>query len=108
MNLEEFRLRHGIFGMTKSDMKSSKKEELSALGYLDRAIKTTTVHRIGLIYQIESRFLKCTLGALFILSAGYCTYQIVNTIITFSEFDVLTTTSYIYEIPAEFPGNKLI
>jgi hypothetical protein len=77
--------------------------ELNAISYLSRAIRTTSIHRLGCIYELESKILKTILIFLFLLSASYCTYQILNTIIAYAVSGILTTTSYIYEIPAEFP-----
>jgi hypothetical protein len=77
----------------------------SAKEYIEKAITSSTVHRLGSIYSVESWPLRFFLGAFFLLSASYCMLQIVNTIKNFASFGVLTTTSYNYQIPAEFPGN---
>jgi hypothetical protein len=86
--------------------KNENENELSAKFYWERAIATSNLHRLNNIYTAKSLALKLILATLFLLSAGYCSYQIANTIMAFSSYSVLTTTSYKYEIPAEFPGES--
>jgi hypothetical protein len=87
-----------------SDEKENGKGENVVKGYLVKAITTSTLHRLGSIYELESRSLKLILSVLFLISTGYCVYEIVVNVIIYLQFSVLTTTSINYEIPAEFPG----
>jgi hypothetical protein len=89
------------------DFESVGYKHTRAKQYVDKAFTSSTVHRLGSIYSVDSWPLKIILGVFFLTSAGYCMYQIVNTIRAFSSFGVLTTTSYNNEIPAEFPGKEI-
>jgi hypothetical protein len=72
--------------------------------HIERAFTTSTLHRLGSVYENKSWPLKIILGVCFGTSVVYCTYQIIMTIINFAAYGVLTSSSVNYEIPAEFPG----
>jgi hypothetical protein len=80
------------------------KEQKRVRDFIDHAITSSTIHGIGGIYSVESKKLKLILTAFFLVSAGYCGYQLYIVIINFISFGVFTTTSFNHEIPAEFPG----
>jgi hypothetical protein len=71
---------------------------------IKKALTTSTLHRLGSIFDNESLPLQFIIGVLFSASAALCFYHIVNTIISFASNSVLTVSSINYEIPAEFPG----
>jgi hypothetical protein len=76
--------------------------------HIERALTKSTLHRLGSIYENKSWPLRILIGACFLASMVYCTYQIILTVINFASYNVLTVSSVYYEIPAEFPGRIFI
>jgi hypothetical protein len=72
------------------------------------AITNSSIHGIAGIYAVESKILKLIMTVLFIVSAGFCGYQLYIGVINFMSFSVFTTTSLEYEIPAEFSSTNIL
>ena len=98
-------LKEKFIHIDKDDEGISKppKEALSFRAHLLEFLDRSTIHGIYDIYKVESIFLKLIIGLCFLLSAGYCTYQVVNTILKYLTWDVLTTNQVFTSVPAEFP-----
>jgi hypothetical protein len=98
-----------IFQEEPQDKKANGKDrtaEMALKKVLERAVATSTVHRMGSIYSLKKPAhipLKIVLGLLFMGSISYCMYQIVSTTITFASYETITATSTFYEAPPEFP-----
>jgi hypothetical protein len=71
--------------------------------FIDDAINCSTIHCIGNIYRSKSSILRICLIVVFLACIGYCIYQLVNTIIAFLAYSVITATTTYNEAPAEFP-----
>jgi hypothetical protein len=71
---------------------------------LGEAILSSSIHGIAGMWRVESITLRIILTIFFLISMGYCGYQLYITITNFMSFSVFTTTSFNHEIPAEFPG----
>ncbi len=80
------------------------KQQRLAREILGNAITGSSIHGIAGIYSVESKMLKLILTVFFLLSAGYCGYQLYIVIMNFMSYGVFTTTSFNDEAPAEFPG----
>jgi hypothetical protein len=74
------------------------------LRYIKKALTTSTLHRLGSVFENDSLPLKIILGFVFLACTAICLYYIIITIIAFAEYSVLTVGSIVYEVPAEFPG----
>jgi hypothetical protein len=81
------------------------REQRLAREILGNAITGSSIHGIAGIYSVESKILKLILTVFFLVSAGYCGYQLYIVIMNFMSYGVFTTTSFNHEVPAEFPGN---
>jgi hypothetical protein len=75
---------------------------------LTETLSDTTIHGIYDIYKIKDYFLKTLIILCFLASAVFCCYLTVTTFISFAEFDVISTTSVISDIPAECNHKTLI
>jgi hypothetical protein len=64
-------------------------------------ISATTIHAINDIYKRKDYLFKTLITISFLLSGGICLYTIVNSLIEFHSYGVLTTTSVVSEVPAK-------
>jgi hypothetical protein len=89
---------------SQNETTKNNSDDFQAYKYIEKAITSSTLHRIGSVCYNESFFLRILLGVAFVASAVYCVYSIVMVSINYLQFSVLTVSSINYEIPAEFPG----
>jgi hypothetical protein len=74
---------------------------LDFLKIIKENLTETTFHSIASIYNTPDPFLRVTLFVCFIASTAFCCYLAVKTVISFTTFDVLTSTAIVPDIPAE-------
>jgi hypothetical protein len=74
---------------------------LDLLKILRENLSHTTFHSVGHIYNTHDYFLKLVLFICFLVSGSFCIYLTIKTFISFFAFAVLTTTSTVFDIPAE-------
>jgi hypothetical protein len=74
---------------------------------IKKALTTSTLHRLGSIFENESILLKIIIGLFFLTSTSICCYYVVKAIMTYAAYGNLTVGTTFYEIPAEFPGISL-
>jgi hypothetical protein len=96
---KEAELREEEDEITKAD------QMYSVRSYIKKALTTSTLHRLGSVFENESLPLKIILGMAFLASTGFCIYEIVKAIIAYASYANLTVGSIFYEVPAEFPGS---
>ena len=71
--------------------------------YLHKFIDRLTIHGVYDIYEVDSWFLKMLLIICFLASASYCFYQIVNSVLIYLQFNVVTNSQAYISVPTEFP-----
>jgi hypothetical protein len=81
-------------------------DELALISALEHVVTTSTVQLVGKIYSFKKTAhipLRILLFLVFILSIGYCMFQVISSTITFASYQTVIATSTYYEAPPEFP-----
>ena len=82
--------------------KSSQKRSL--LEAFKECSTSSTAHGIPNIVRSELTLLKVIWTICLLGSAGYCALSVYNSIVSYYQYNVLTSIATIYENPIEFPA----
>jgi hypothetical protein len=96
--------------LENSDKEQVKKIQLYAqtktLQLLQNALTHSTLHRLGRVFENESKIMQIMIGLFFLASTGCCVYYVIQTIIFLAEHNIVISLSIINETPSEFPGKN--
>lgn len=87
----------------KSSMIGEHSDGFSWTLYVDRVFEETTLHGLPNAYRADNLLLRLIFIALFLASTGYCVYQMTITVLSYIQYDIITTTRTYYESPTNFP-----
>jgi hypothetical protein len=73
------------------------------LEVLNEAASATTAHGIPSIAKNSNYFLKFMWTICLIASTGLCSYLVVESIVSYYDYEVVTKINVVYQNPAEFP-----
>jgi hypothetical protein len=94
-----------VTGEEKKEDDQSKTSALyQTLKYVKKTLTTSTLHRLGSIFDNESLLGAIIMALFFLTSAGVCMYYCIQTIVYYAQMNVGTSGATYYETPAEFPG----
>lgn len=78
-------------------------EACSYRSYFMKWVDVFTMHGIPNIFRSNNLFIKCMWAVAFLLSSGLCIFLIIQSVVNYSNFDVITKIRVLNEVPMTFP-----